>query len=334
MKKFMKVCGITALILLVLGVAMGTIASAITGRASIQQVVNAATGGRIPFFMGSWGNDWDWDYDWNWRNVWDWDYDQYWDEFDENSAFYDIDEDMKFDSNYDIMSGKIERYTLGSNIKNMEIEAGGCVFYFEPSRDDNFYVEAQKTKKFQCYTQNDTLFLRTTGKLNHWEDSKRCNVTLYVPKDVYFDMVDIDMGAGKMEIDYLAADTMKFDIGAGQIEVDYLKAKNCDFSVGMGEITVDDMRIDQLMSAEVDMGHLSLYGDIRGDVDATCSMGTMELNLTGREKDFNYRIAAAMGNIMIDGREYTGLAREKVIENAAAKNMQLECNMGGMEIYF
>lgn len=58
----------------------------------------------------------------------------------------------------------------------------------------------------------------------------------------------------------------------------------------------------------------------------------MELNLTGDEKDYNYTLASAMGQVTINGTDYSGLAQEKTVQNSAKKNVNIECTMGKIEV--
>ena len=41
-----------------------------------------------------------------------------------------------------------------------------------------------------------------------------------------------------------------------------------------------------------------------------------------------------MGSVVIGGSEFDGMALEKTIQNSASKNMEIECGMGSVEIYF
>ena len=53
MKKFMKGCGITALVLLVLGLIMAIVAGSMQGRKTISDIVNSVTGGKVQINLDS-----------------------------------------------------------------------------------------------------------------------------------------------------------------------------------------------------------------------------------------------------------------------------------------
>ena len=60
MKRFMKGCGIAALVMIVLGVLLGVTAGSVAGISTISQVVDGVTGGRVQMGFGSgrWGIGW------------------------------------------------------------------------------------------------------------------------------------------------------------------------------------------------------------------------------------------------------------------------------------
>lgn len=319
MKKFMKGCAITAAILLVLGAAMAIVAVSIKGTPGINDVVHSVTGGRINV-----------DLDWT---------DGDWGIFDE--SYYDIDEETMFDKDYSIVSGDVEQYSLGNAIRSLDMEVGGCSVTIKDSSDNNFYVEAENMGKFQCYVEDETLYLKSTRKVNHGtglgDEFKRHKITLYIPQNAQkiftFENVDIEFGAGSLGIDTLSAEELNLEVGAGQIAAGFLEARECNIEVGMGEICVVDMLVGDL-NAQTGMGHLQMSGFVDGDLTAECSMGAIELKLANEKNDFNYQLESAMGSVEIDGESFAGMAHEKTVDNGAERTMKVECAMGAVEITF
>lgn len=319
MKKFMKGCAITALILLVLGFALSIVAGNVEGTSGVDEIVESVTNGLVHLNLGTderWGVSIDGD-DWI-----------------QSEALYDIDDSMIFDNDYDVFNGDVEKYALGSNVSKMDIEAGGCAIYFKTSDDDNFYVEAKDAGKFQCFVKSDTLFVKTTRTaVDDWDEFDDCEIILYIPANYSFEHVDVELGAGLLEMGDIATNEMDLEVGAGQITMKYLQAGQCDIEVGMGEIIVDDMLVNNV-NTEVGMGHLQMGGIVQGDADVECSMGAIEMFLKGSETDFNYTMEAAMGNVTVGDESYSGLTDEKTVKNGADKNMSIECAMGNILVEF
>ncbi len=313
MKKFMKGCAITALILVVLGFIMVTISGTISGTAVINDVVGNVTDGKMKINLGN--------------------EDGFGIYIDENSLFgteveYDITDNMIFEKGYEIFHGDVEKYKVGNDIDILDIEVGGSEFVFQESEDENFYIEAMDTGKFQSYIKADTLFIKSSQTFDNYG-----KIVLYIPAAYEFEKVDVELGAGLLEVDVLAADAVDFEVGAGQITINFLRADDCKVEVGMGEILVDDMQVEDV-KADVGMGHLLMNGLITGDFKGDCAMGSMELFLSGSEEDFNYALAGAVGNVSVGGREYGGFAQEKKVDNGADKKITLDCAVGSVLVEF
>lgn len=317
MKKFMSGCGITALILIVVGLVMAIVASGIQGRGVISDVVEEVTHGYVHYNLGSFRD--------------------FGISIGENAVF-DLDDDIDFLPDLGILSGDIDRYSPGNseNVYSLDIEVGGCGLYIRESGDDNFYVEAENTHKFQSYVSQGTLYVKESRQHHsskHWSDLTDCTITIYVPEGFRFDEVEAEFGAGELDLGELYADELNLDFGAGQVMADYLEVRNAAFSVGAGEIDIDDMKVDNL-EAEVGMGALYMTADIGRSIQAECSMGELDLTVKGSKTDFNYDIEASMGNVSIGRDSYAGLGREQTINNNARKTMELECAMGHISIAF
>lgn len=317
MKKFMKGCIITALILLVLGFALAIVAGTAEGASKVNEVVESVTNGKVHLNFGDgWGV-------FIGENLWS-----------ESEALFNIDDNTIFDDSHEVFTGNVDKYAVGSNVAKLDIAVGGCTFEFQQSDDKEFYVEATNAGKFQCFLQNDTLYVKSSQTVvEDWDQFDDGEIILYIPANYSFEQVNVELGAGLMEIPDIATAEMNLEVGAGQITVDYLQTEKCDIEVGMGEIIVKDMQVTKL-SGEAGMGHLQMAGTVLGDVDAECSMGSIELDLTGSEEDFDYTLEAAMGNVSIGGEEYSGLTQEKSIQNNAGKQMNIECAMGNIEVDF
>lgn len=316
MKKFMKGCGIVALVFLALGLALVIAAGTVRGRETITYVVDKVTGGRVQIsFDGliGWGI-------------------QVRDKLPEPG--YDIEDATSFDSSHTIWGGDMEKTCLGEDVEALKVEVGGCLFHTEVSADDSFYIKASDTGKSQAYIENGTLYVRSTTKsvtlLGSWKGSK---ITLYVPAGYHFKEADIELGAGELMFDALEADQISLGVGAGRITADRLKTQSLTMEIGMGQIDMKDVEVESLV-AEVGMGNLMVEGTVNGDADVSCAMGNVDLKLMGSQQNFNYQIEGALGNIDLGQESYSGIGLSREIDNGAPKEMKVKCEAGNITIKF
>lgn len=322
MKKFMKGCLIIAFIFLMIGLVLFVAGRSVRGSDAISQVVEKVTGGRAHMNFGG-------------ENGWGFTVgDDFFEKLNDADVKYDINDALTFDTNFEIMKNDVKKYCPGTDIKELDIKVGGCVFETKVSDDDKFYIKAEKAHKFQGYVQDNTLYIRESGGARNWSRIGSCVITLYVPKNFTFEEAEVEMGAGVMKLSHLcASEEISLEIGAGVIEVDKVECAELEITVGAGQIEVKNMELNKL-NAEIGMGEFTAEGEISEEADIECSMGNVELQVKGKEEDFNYEVECAMGNIEIGANSYSGLAKEKSIDNGASKKMSLECAMGNVKVTF
>lgn len=348
-------CAITALILIVLGFVMALIAGTVKGAEAIETVVEAVTDGKVQVNLDS-ISDWGFTIGESIGDVGSVIGESVGDLGEVlgegigslgesigngisegmDNVQYNLEDSMIFESTYEIFSGDVEKFSVGSDIQEMDIEVGGCVFEIETSQDDSYYLEAENTNKFQGYVKNGVLHIKGTTKAVTVTGNNDCTITLYVPADWEenkLHKVDMELGAGVMELESLIADQILLEVGAGQINVAGVQAGTLDISVGMGEILVNNMQVDNLLG-EVGMGHLYLAGAVHNKADVECSMGSLEMVVEGAQADFNYDVECGMGNVYLGSNSFSGVAQERYIDNGASKKMLVECAMGNVDISF
>lgn len=341
MKNFMKGCAVTALIFAVLGSALAFVGSSVAGRTTIGQVVETVTKGRVHVDPYRW---------WIWQvgmgdDIIDAgiaDFDELLPEYGDSSVD-DVageyqepveDDPVTFVSEYEIAKGDVEKFCPGADIRNLEIDAGGCAFTVLESEDDFLYLEAYNAYKFQSYLKGATLHVKSESKSGvNWTESDRCEIILYVPHGYRFEKVEADLGMGYLNFGDLYTDELSLEVGAGEIDITYLEARKAEISVGAGSVVIDDMSVDRL-EAEVGMGSFQTGGKLSEEADIECAMGYVEMYLSGKESDFNYDLGGSMGNVEIGDMSFSGFGQEKKIVNGASKNIEAECSMGNITILF
>lgn len=315
MKKLIKTCGIIALLLLLAGVVLGVVVWVMKGPEGVREVVDSVTGGRISLDLDPLE-----DFGGLVREGLD-------------SVDYDINDATNFSPDHEILTGKVDKYCVGENIRKLDIQAGGCEFRTKASGDDSFYIEATNVGKLQTYMEEDTLVIRTTSGSQKWNDLKGDEITFYIPENFHYSDICMELGAGKMDMGGLDADHIVLKAGAGQIEAVQLTAQVLEVNVGMGQIDMTDITVQNL-DAEVGAGGMTAKGMVKGDAGVKCSMGSLDLQLQGSEADFNYHLTGTMGNISLGGQDYSGVGMQRDIDNGAEKSLTAECAMGNISIRF
>ncbi len=185
-----------------------------------------------------------------------------------------------------------------SDISNLEIDVSCLDIEIRTTQGEYIRVEEERADSncdYNIYEEDDTLVIHTEHEKHHRHNN--CGtVVLYIPEKQKFEEVDCS-------------------VGAGALEVEKLSAGEADFEVGAGSVVLHEFDADR-------------------EIAITCGMGSVEMTMSGKKEDYNYELEVGMGTVAIGGSEFGGMAIEKTIENSAPKNMDIECGMGSVEIYF
>jgi len=243
------------------------------------------------------------------------------------SVIFEDTADMKFDE------GKEMEFAAGE-IKNLDIELAAGTFEIVEGDDDKIIIRS--AKKIRAAQSGSTLKIDTGKRVKvHFfgisDEGNHVEITL--PKDKEFHTIDLEIGAGTMNVDTLVGEDLELEIGAGEIIVDELACEKAKISVGAGKAVIDSGSAEEL-DLDVGMGEIWYAGSLAGDLDADCGMGNMDVRLDAKEEDYNYKIDVGMGNITVGNASYGGMAQSKEIDNDADGEMDLDCGMGNIKVHF
>lgn len=338
MKKFTKVCLLTALILLIVGIAFCSLFGMAGGYSQLESIRgsndltvhlgNLQFG--IPYRFWHFGI-WDNAIDWRW----------------------------------DILTGgkelvgheKTRIFDHGDQIRDITIDAGGANLVIKESEDDDIWLENRSSsEKVRYEADSDRItvqagYRRRIFGLGSMSDSSG-EIYLYLPKDMALDTIEmeigggkldsigltaseiyVELGGGKMVLDSLSADSVELEIGAGKVDLKSLNAGYAELEVGAGKLSVNDMDVSELV-LDVGTGKADLEGKITDYANMACGVGNLDILLTGNERDYDYNLECAIGKVNIGSNRYSGLASERYVNNDSRRLISIDCAVGTVNVDF
>lgn len=191
--------------------------------------------------------------------------------------------------------GEMRDYPLEENISALEIDLAAAELTIQ--NGDRFALSSNLSG-LSVKNQNGCLKIEeksgwTTGK-------NRAEVVLTIPKDMGFDQVDLDTGAGVVTIEDLEAKTVDLDLGAGKVEIARLcVSEEADIDGGVGSLTISSGEIQNL-DLDMGVGKLALSAKLTGWSKLDMGVGSAEFTLIDQE---SYRIMVdkGLGEITVAG---------------------------------
>lgn len=130
-------------------------------------------------------------------------------------------------------------------------------------------------------------------------------VVIYVREGYVFDKVEINVGAGALEIANLETKKLKLDLGAGKSEVQKIKVRDeATINGGAGTLTIKDGEVNDAQIS-VGAGKADLKLKLDGDNKIECGVGKLDLELLWQRDGYRLEIDKGLGTVRLDGQTLT-----------------------------
>ncbi len=134
------------------------------------------------------------------------------------------------------------------DIYNLDIDLAAVDF--EIRTGDTFTVK-NMYENVECYVDDHTLVIEENGILNTNNTRK---VVLEIPGNIKFNEVEINGGAGKIEIDQLYTEKLDIDMGVGDMMICTSVDEKCDIDMGVGNIEITLLGTEDGYTIDLDKG--------------------------------------------------------------------------------
>lgn len=219
-------------------------------------------------------------------------------------------------------------YDIEDDYTGLEMEIGACKLTIREG--DSFGVESN-LEELEVTEENGTLVLKDDSK--SWfsiHSTMVGEVVLTIPKEHVFESIDIETGAGELDVDVLSAEKLSLSLGAGEVNIGALNAsKSATIDGGVGDIVI---RGGQMNNLDYDMGvgELEFTGKLTGNSELSCGVGDATVTLLGEKEEYQVSVSKGVGDASIDG--------EKAVDNKdygdGANRVEVSGGVGDFELTF
>ena len=159
------------------------------------------------------------------------------------------------------------------------------------------FVETNNDKIKINQNDNKVTIKEKGSFLNRFRSKK--DIIIYIPEDLYFEIVNISTGAGSLNIEDLKAKKLDLDLGAGKTTINNLESNNSKIETGAGKVEINNSKLNNL-NLDLGVGKIDVNGSITGNSKIECGVGSVNLNLTNSINDYTFKIEKGLGSISIN----------------------------------
>lgn len=196
----------------------------------------------------------------------------------------------------------LEEYTtISNNVNNIES------FKIDISNDN---IEIKEGEKFEVKTNDpDVKFYHENSKVKiktdktfswHLSNSSRGTIIIYLPNESNISELDLNLGAGKIDIDKIFVEILLMDLGAGTMTAKEINVyEKATINGGAGNINIYSGTINNL-NLKLGAGNASIQSDLTGSNTLTTGVGKLNLGLSRSKDNYRFDINKGLGNIILN----------------------------------
>ncbi len=195
-------------------------------------------------------------------------------------------------------------------------------------RGSSFKIEKEDIKKdtIKIDTKGNSLIIREKNtSLFNTEDKL---LTIYIPEDLELRFLEIDLGAGKLDMDNITAREFELDEGAGTINITNSKFDKTSISGGAGKMEIKNSTLKDL-ELETGVGSTYISGSILGKSEIECGVGSINLDLDNSQDDYTLLVEKGLGSIKINGDDVSSGTK-----GHGTNSLSIEGGVGSINIDF
>ena len=161
--------------------------------------------------------------------------------------------------------------------------------------------------------------LRTVMDGDRWEidadtgHGVKGHLIIVVPRDMLFDSVELDVGAGGLTAEGLTASRLEADVDAGSLALTGFWADTASFSA--------------------DAGSLEARGTVSAGAELDASAGAVTLTMP-RPAEYRYDVSCTMGTVTLDGEEHSGMDIHLQRSVGGGPLLDIDCEVGSVDVIF
>lgn len=176
---------------------------------------------------------------------------------------------------------------------------------------------------------NNNIFIKEKN-YNWFSKHYNKELIIYIPEHMSFEKVDINQGAGKIDVENLDTETLLLELGAGKTSITKLNvSKNCNINGGAGKLDILDGTINEL-DLDMGVGEVNINAILQENTKIDAGVGNLNIKLQGNQEDYRIKADKGIGTIKIDGIEISN----GQINGKGRNYIEIDGGIGNIDINF
>lgn len=209
------------------------------------------------------------------------------------------------------------------DIYSIEMDIAAVELEIEKADTNTLKIEGTSIPVDYKFKENEGVL-----KINNKKVSKDSKLVIYIPSNM--NELDIDVGAGKIQMENIQVQELSLDTGAAVANIkNLIVTSNAKIDAGVGNITIEKSDISNL-DFEAGIGNVEYDGYLRGTNTVNCGVGNIDIDLEGTVTLYKIIAEKGIGEIKVNG---TKLSSNQTI-GEGSNILKISGGIGSIEVTY
>lgn len=207
--------------------------------------------------------------------------------------FYGINSFINFFNDNEI--GEVRHFDF-EDIKIIDIDLSSTKLTI---KNGNYFRVETNNKYIECSQTNNKLTIKETK--NNWLSNGNGEIIVYINDNL--DKLELETGAGNINVDNVNINEFDLEIGAGKVDIQNLNVFNkLNIDGGAGEVTIKEGTINNL-DLDMGVGKVTITSKLIGSSDIDAGIGELNIKLLEKIENYKIKIEKGLGKVKINNNE-------------------------------
>jgi len=200
----------------------------------------------------------------------------------------------------------------------------------------NLTITEGDTFRVEASTEDDRIEIKEKNGILELEEKKKWGwnidyntIKITIPAKTILKELKIDSGAGKIEMDSINAYKLDLEEGAGVINIENSEFQTTKISGGAGRTEIKNSTLNDL-DLDTGAGEVVIKSKITGRSTIECGVGRVEVRIPNKKEEYQIQLEKGLGSILVDGEKVSG---DTIIGNGQNR-LKIEGGIGSIELSF
>ena len=186
-----------------------------------------------------------------------------------------------------------------------------------------------ETNNSKITTSEEENKLNIKEEKHKWHKNNKYEITITIPLNIDINTLDINMGAGTLNIDTISTDKLTLDLGAGSTTINNINTNRANINTGAGSFTINKGIINDL-DLDIGVGETNVAAALTGNTKIDTGVGTLKLALEGTITNYQIKVNKGIGKVTIDNQE----VKDNEVVGSGPNTITLSGGLGDIEVQF